>query len=47
MASMQNDPIAAQCSELMREGKMPTATEIRAGKVSLLSGYSCGCQLIA
>jgi hypothetical protein len=30
---MQRDPIAAKCSELMRLGLMPLASEIKAGKV--------------
>lgn len=34
IATMQNDPVAAQVSELFSMGKMLTATEIRAGKVS-------------
>ncbi|KAF8525825.1 hypothetical protein BU17DRAFT_83310 [Hysterangium stoloniferum] len=32
VASMQFDPIVTYCSELLRLGKMPSASEIRAGK---------------
>jgi len=31
VASMQRDPIVTRCSELMRLGKMPSATEIKNG----------------
>lgn len=31
--SMQADPIVSQCSELLRLGLMPSASEIKAGKV--------------
>lgn len=30
---MQNDPVVSKCSELIRLGLMPSAEEIRAGKV--------------
>ena len=33
VASMQNDPIAAHCSELFALGTMLTTTQIKAGKV--------------
>ena len=36
VASMARDPAVSQASELMRLGKLPTATEVRNGKV-------CGC----
>lgn len=32
--SMQRDPIVSKCSELLRLGLMPSASEIRAGKAS-------------
>jgi hypothetical protein len=33
VASLGRDPVVSHCSELMRLGKMPTAAEIKAGKV--------------
>ncbi|KAL1922026.1 uncharacterized protein VTP21DRAFT_10668 [Calcarisporiella thermophila] len=32
VASLQKDPVVSYCTELIRLGKMPTASEIRAGK---------------
>lgn len=36
---MQADPVVSKCSELMRMGKMPSASEIRAGKVWAIHIY--------
>ncbi|GJJ08282.1 hypothetical protein Clacol_002492 [Clathrus columnatus] len=40
VASMQADPLVMKCSELLRLGKMPSASEIRAGKVWALPTHS-------
>lgn len=40
--SMQADPMVAKCSELMRLGVMPTASEIRAGKVRIMGQDGIG-----
>lgn len=32
--SMQNDPVVSKASELLRLGLMPSADELKAGKVS-------------
>src|SRR5258708_28352272 len=37
---MQRDPIVTRCSELMRLGSMPSATEIKNGPVSTRSFHS-------
>ena len=36
VASLGRDPVVSHCSELMRLGKMPFASELRAGKVRFL-----------
>ena len=35
VASLGRDPVVSHCSELMRLGKMPSASELRAGKVPI------------
>jgi len=47
VASMQRDPIVSKCSELLRLGLMPSASEIRAGKDPLTVDISTAASLRA